>query len=104
MIGAGEARPGTGRPVDASVDGSTEATELDLVLRSLVNEDDTFEVPAKELAVLARLGGDRLLAAIPAATGMAAPHARGIAVGLLERGLLGGGREDRRRQPTSYQL
>ena len=77
-------------------EGLTEATVLDLVLRPPVSEDDTFEVLGDEWPLLAHIDGSRDLGEV-AAAGVAVPQACGIAAGLLERGLISIGGDDRRR-------
>ena len=78
-------------------EGVVETTVLDLVLRPPVNEDATFEVLAEEWALLAHLDGSRPLGDVAGAAGVPLPQACGIVAGLLERGLIRTGREDRRR-------
>ena len=77
--------------------GVPETTVLDLVLRPPVDQEDAFEVDAEAWVLLAELDGERALGGIAAGAGLRLPRASAIAAGLLERGLIRTGREDRRR-------
>jgi len=87
-------QPG-GQPVDLP-GGVTDETALDLVLRPPADHDH-FEVPAAAWPLLAKMDGRTPLAELAVDVGLAVADARALVAGLLGRGLLRVGPEERRR-------
>lgn len=92
-----ETNTGAWSPNGGAGKGLTESSQLDLVLRPPVEDDEPFEIAPAEWSVINQLDGERPLGAVAASLGMPFPQVSRIAASLLERGLVRHGRENRRR-------